>query len=301
MDDSKVVLGFISNASSRFHVYVANRVQLIHDYTNPSQWHYVDSTSNTADEGSRGMLPKDFVEKSKWIKGPDFLKEPAHSWLKEEAYEHDVDPKSPEVKNVKVNTSVVEENDILKRLQRFSSWQKAKIAVALCLRYKRKLRDRVLSRGGAPCGEVSGERSASHASSGTGISVADLEEAEVEIVKQVQRDVFPSEIRSLQYIQANVKYGSRALDKEKKAALKKSSSLSTLDPFLDKDGVMRVGGRIRKANLSATLRNLIILPEHRIWCKNSGQGGVKNICSSYKQETSGFGHKEISRLEMLSC
>ena len=259
--DSKVVLGFISNASSRFHVYVANRVQLIHDYTNPSQWHYVDSTSNTADEGSRGMLPKDFVEKSKWIKGPDFLKEPAHSWLKEEAYEHDVDPKSSEVKNVKVNTSVVEENDILKRLQRFSSWQKAKMAVALCLRYKRKLRDRVLSRGGAPCGEVSGERSASHASSGTGIKVADLEEAEVEIVKQVQRDVFPSEIRSLQDIQANVKYGSRTLDKEKKAALKKSSSLSTLDPFLDKDGVVRVGGRIRKANLSATLRNPIILPK----------------------------------------
>ena len=43
--------------------------------------------------------------------------------------------------------------------------------------------------------------------------------------------------------------------------MKKSSSLSTLDPFLDKDGVMRVGGRIRKANLSATLRNPIILPK----------------------------------------
>ena len=225
--DSKVVLGFVSNALSRFHMYVANRVQLIHDYMNPLQWHHVDTTSNTADEGSRGMLPKDFMEKSKWIKGPDFLKEPAHSWLKEETYEHDVDPKSPEVKNMKVNTSVVEENDILKRLQRFSSWQKAKIAVVLCLRCERKLRDRVLSRGGAPCGEVSGERSASHALSGTGINVADLEEAEVEIVKQVQRDVFLSEIRSLQDIQANVKYGSRALGKEKKAALKKSSSLHT--------------------------------------------------------------------------
>ena len=34
--DSKVVLGFIGNESSRFHVYVANRVQLIHDHTTPS-------------------------------------------------------------------------------------------------------------------------------------------------------------------------------------------------------------------------------------------------------------------------
>ena len=33
--DSKDVLGFISNDSCRFHTYVANRVQLIHEHTNP--------------------------------------------------------------------------------------------------------------------------------------------------------------------------------------------------------------------------------------------------------------------------
>ena len=86
--------------------------------------------SKIADESSRGMLPKDFVEKSRWITGPDFLKEPVDSWLKEETYENDVDPDSPEVKNVKVNTSALKESsDIRKRLQRFSSWQKAKMAL----------------------------------------------------------------------------------------------------------------------------------------------------------------------------
>ena len=34
--DSKVVLGFINKESRRFHVYVANRVQLIRDYTSLS-------------------------------------------------------------------------------------------------------------------------------------------------------------------------------------------------------------------------------------------------------------------------
>ena len=72
--DSKVVLSFISNESSRFHVCVVNRVQLIHDHTTPSRWHYVETASNTANEGSRGMSPKDFVEKSQWIQGPNFLK-----------------------------------------------------------------------------------------------------------------------------------------------------------------------------------------------------------------------------------
>ena len=49
---------------------------------------------------------------------------------------------SPEVKIVKVNMSAVKENsNIVKKLQRFSSWLKAKMAVALCLRFKRRLRD----------------------------------------------------------------------------------------------------------------------------------------------------------------
>ena len=72
--DSKDVLGFISNESSRFHVYVANRVQLIHDHTTPSQWHYVETTSNTADEGSRGMSPKDLLRNHNGFKALTSLK-----------------------------------------------------------------------------------------------------------------------------------------------------------------------------------------------------------------------------------
>ena len=56
-----------------------------------------------------------------------------------------------------------------------------------------------------------------------------------------------------------VKYGSCALDREKKTVLRKTSSLHKLDPFLDRDSIMRVGGQIRKADLSEALKNLIIL------------------------------------------
>ena len=50
----------------------------------------------------------------------------------EETYEEHVDADSPEVKDFKVNASAVKENiDILKRPQRFSSWHKVKVAVAL--------------------------------------------------------------------------------------------------------------------------------------------------------------------------
>ena len=131
----KKILCIWTNKRRRVQLmYVANRVQLIHDHTTPSQWHYVETTSNTADEGSRGMSPKDFVEKSQWIQGPDFLRKPTSSWLKEKSYKDTVDPDSPEVKSTKVNTCVVKESDVIvERLLRFSSWHKAKVAVALCL------------------------------------------------------------------------------------------------------------------------------------------------------------------------
>ena len=77
----------------------------------------------------------------------------------------------------------------------------------------------------------------------------------------MQSDAFPSEIRSLQTIQTKPKNSSRELDKEKKALLRKASSLRSLDPVLDSDGIMRVDRRIRRANLSVTLKNPIILPK----------------------------------------
>ena len=158
---------------------------------------------------------KDFVDKSKWIEGPDFefLKEPKDKWLETESYEDNVDQDSPEVKNVKVNTTIVKESsDILERLGRFSSWQKAKMAVALCLRYKRKLREKVKlkSKGKeTSTNEKSEEKTCDDAPASSLITVTNLEEAEIEIIKLVQRDAFASEIKSLQDIQANTKYGSR--------------------------------------------------------------------------------------------
>lgn len=46
--DSKVVLGYITNQSRRFYVYVANRVQLIRSLSSPDQWRYVESERNPA-------------------------------------------------------------------------------------------------------------------------------------------------------------------------------------------------------------------------------------------------------------
>ncbi|XP_068742033.1 uncharacterized protein [Montipora capricornis] len=98
--DSKVVLGFISNESRRFHVYVANRVQFIRDQTSPDQWRYVESGSNPADEGSRGVNAKEFIRKSQWIRGPEFLWQTEDHWPRQGSYENEIQESSPEVRKV---------------------------------------------------------------------------------------------------------------------------------------------------------------------------------------------------------
>ena len=57
--DSEVVLGYINNESKRFKVFVANRVQMIRDHSDPSQWYHVNTKLNPADDASRGLDSKD--------------------------------------------------------------------------------------------------------------------------------------------------------------------------------------------------------------------------------------------------
>ncbi|XP_041472758.1 uncharacterized protein LOC121422022 [Lytechinus variegatus] len=60
--DSKIMLGYISNESRRFHVYVANRVQQIRNVSDPASWYYVDTSTNPADDAARGLTAKDLLD-----------------------------------------------------------------------------------------------------------------------------------------------------------------------------------------------------------------------------------------------
>jgi hypothetical protein len=53
--DSHVVLGYINNEARRFHVFVANRMQMIRDVTDLRQWYYVNTSNNPTDHASRGL------------------------------------------------------------------------------------------------------------------------------------------------------------------------------------------------------------------------------------------------------
>ena len=79
--------------------------------------------------------PKTLLINHNGFKALTSLEDLQAGWLKEKSYKDTVDPDSTEVKSTKVNTCVVKESDVIvERLLRFSSWHKAKVAVALCLK-----------------------------------------------------------------------------------------------------------------------------------------------------------------------
>jgi hypothetical protein len=78
--DSMAVLRYIWNENSRFQTFVANRLAVIRDGSDVTQWKFVKSDDNPADDVSRSMKTDDFLCSIRWLNGPDFLRKPASEW-----------------------------------------------------------------------------------------------------------------------------------------------------------------------------------------------------------------------------
>ena len=76
-------------------------------------------------------------------------------------------------------------------------------------------------------------------------SLEELKRAEKEVIKPVQQRYFKEEIMAL----------------HNGNSLKSSSKIIKLDPFLDQDGILKVGGRIGKCDISDEVQHLVLLPK----------------------------------------
>ena len=252
--DSQVVLGYIKNDARRFHVFVANRVQQIRESSTPDQWRYIATKENPADESSRGLSPQDLLDNSRWLNGPAFLWEQELPPKCEKEVDSILPPNDPEVKKVQVLTTVVREESmatIPARLKYFSDWHRAKKAIAVCLKFKALLQG--LSK------KQHSKEEKQRPFYKTPL-VDELRHAELEIIKSIQKEVYTEEIKILQSLKLYGVVTDRTLARTRNTSMKKTSSLYRLDPFLDENGVLRVGGRIKRALVPFDVKHPIILP-----------------------------------------
>ena len=253
--DSKVVLGYISNEARRFHVYVANRVQQIKERINTAQWYYVASSENPADIASRGLNADEFVNNATWLNGSEFLWKESIPQSKPENFSNMVNREDPELKVVMSFSCKMESFrafSLLERLQFFSSWDRAKRAVALCLRYKAKLRQ-TISEGS--------EKKSIQSCGLEPLTVDELFKAECEIVKHTQSQSFKDEIKILRDREIIGVPVDRRQCANRHKYLKSKSDLYRFDPFLDTYGILHVGGRIQNAGIPDRIKYPLVLPK----------------------------------------
>ncbi|XP_066302751.1 uncharacterized protein [Branchiostoma lanceolatum] len=226
--DSTTVLRYISNTRARYHTFVANRLTTIRSHSDPNQWRYVESSHNPADDASRGQTIQKFVENDRWVKGPPFLWCPKDEWPQMPEGLQEPLQQDPEVKVYAVQ---VEESPMDVLIAHYSSWYRLKKAVAWISKVKQALKQKSKALGKTTCQRL---------------STGDLAQAELEIVRHVQRSHYSEEIASLQ--------GS-------KGSVKSSSSIFQLNPKLDEEGILRVGGRLSQATLTEEMKHPMMLPK----------------------------------------
>jgi hypothetical protein len=240
--DSKVVLGYITNETRRFYVYVSNRVERIRKSSSPEEWRYVPTHLNPADCATRSVKANE-LGSSMWLIGPKFLKEQSldrDSEQEQPVFEWSTD--DPEVRPaIKALVTKVQTNPTLetRRFTRFSRWSSLVKGVSLLILAARSYHN--LNQGnGAPPGNPD-------EATGGGITDSVIERrrrAEIVIIKSAQHEVFAKEIDQ-------IKNGEK---------LSKGSALVKLNPVIDSDGLLRVGGRLDRAELTIEERHPVILP-----------------------------------------
>ena len=279
--DSQIVLSYINNSACRFHVFVANRVQQIHDLTSESEWRYIDTKTNPADYASRGIYAEGLINCKEWWNGPEFLWSPVEDnyGLIENISILPTD--DAEVKASSLSTKSSEVDNLEERLRYFSDLNRAKRSLALCLRYKNILRSKA-RKSESPTNDD--ETTIPYAP----LNVADLKEAEKAIIRNAQKRSFGEEIETIKAFQSrSCSDHDNGTNSSHHATIKRISALYKLDPFLDEDGLLRVGGRIDRSNLPTDIKHPYIIPKdchltkllvahHHQRCEHQGRGITLN-------------------------
>lgn len=223
--DSTIVLAWIKGEPGKWKTFVANRVTEINSSIKSCKWHHVKSSDNPADIASRGVYPKELVDNKLWWNGPNWLKDDKSRWPIDRKLEISTVLESLKVKsNMKcLNTNITEETV----LNRFSSLQKLLRITVYCIRFKNN------------CSTHNKRRIQGW------ITTNEIHTALIIWIKNTQSKAFQSELYKL---------------KNKKEISNKSQILS-FNPFLDKDGIIRVGGRIQNSLQSYDEKHPILLPQ----------------------------------------
>ncbi|GIY05446.1 reverse transcriptase [Caerostris darwini] len=276
--DSTIVLAWIGSHASRWKTFMSNRVAKIQTLSS-TQWHHVSGNENPADLATRGVSSSALLT-SLWFCGPTFLYNTC-SFHPESSVPTSNDSVStlndpvPEKKccvqlTIAAN-HLPNSNDLIPK---YSSLSKLKRVTAYCLRFVnncRNSKDKV-----------------------TGFLItSELNTAMNVLIKSVQFIEFNNEINAL----------------KRNQALSCRSKILSLNPFLDNSGILRMGGRLRHANIAYGHKHPILLPKRHILINFTVRhyheillhAGPQLVQSSIQEQYWIIGARDIIRYFIRKC
>jgi hypothetical protein len=230
--DSEIVLAWIRSGADQTKTFVKNRIIKILRVTDRGDWHHCPGNLNPADMISRGTTIRNLIQNRLWLNGPDLVHNTSLGCAALETYNgrkkseetEDAD-NGPGVSNTTANPVVCN------RLSVDPDRTPLKILLPVTAWIKRfKYNSLAQSRG---LQKQAGD-----------LTVQELKQAERVWIKQVQREHFPEVFAA----------------HEAGQLVPKNSPLIKLDPKVDDQGCLRVGGRLDKAMLPFRTIHPLILP-----------------------------------------
>ncbi|XP_055605041.1 uncharacterized protein LOC129753269 [Uranotaenia lowii] len=230
--DSRDVLCWLRSDHRRYTKFVGARVGEILEDTNLSEWNWVPTQHNVADEGTKWQKLPDFSSRSRWFNGPQFIWQQKEMWPTQN---FDLGTTENEMQR-SVNLHSIREPLI--DFSRFTKWLKLKRTAAYVVRFCRYFQYKFLKQ---------------QPTTGA-LKQDELRTAENFIYREVQQHVYRNEVWTLSKVNST------------SGKLQKTSPLYKLSPFLDEVGVLRMRGRIEACEfIEPSTANPIILPkEHPV-------------------------------------
>lgn len=254
--DSMIALGWIHRPPTDWKVFVGNRVRDVQEHTDTSRWAHCPGSENPADFLTRGMNGRKLADSRCWWHGPQWLDLDSMCWPKTEVERDSRLEEERRERRTTVQAAVSKLCPPLD-LEKFSDYSRALRTTAWIFRF---------------VGNCRGNQERT-----TGpLTAEELLQSERYWVRTSQAESYPTEIYSLR----------------QDLGLPKDSKIADLDPFLNENGILRLGGRLHYADEAEEIRHPIIISKgHRlaeliVWAchRRTLHGGLQDTMNDLREK-----------------
>ena len=226
--DSTVALAWIKGEPSRWKSFVAHRVAEIQEAIPTAHWHHVETAKNPADCASRGIHPSQLKDFHLWWDGPDLLQNDETTFSAKPIPLAPIKEVTQEAKGVAHSLHIEIKKKAMPAFQICSSFRRLTRITAYVYRFLHNAKQHGENREKRQTGPL---------------TVMEIEHATRYWLKINQNTEFTDEIAQI----------------KKKRELDHNSKILGLSPFLDEHGILRVGGRLRNADIDEFKKHPILI------------------------------------------